>query len=58
MQIWMMFLSLLLAPPSSATPSEIEHASVRYRGLEALLAKFDAVAQNRNAIPIEPMSED
>lgn len=43
MQVWIVFWSLLLPSPPTL-PSESAEAGVpmRYRGFEALLAKFDA----------------
>jgi len=43
MQVWIVLWSLLLpSPPTVASADEANGANVRYRGFEALLAKFDA----------------
>src|SRR5690606_347041 len=43
MQVWIVLWSLLLpSPPTAASADEANGANVRYRGFEALLAKFDA----------------
>lgn len=66
MQLWIVLWSLLLPAPAPSAPTRPEQAGgeVRYRGLEALLATFDAKSgaaierQKRKAIPMAPMSAD